>query len=106
MSKINIDEKAIWEWMGFEEFEGQWIYRNAEGNIVYAEVLPPNIRSLDVQAKYLWPKLFHYDFSVVQLSGTPAWTVEIDRVPKRQLICKIDSDPATAVLLAVMEMIK
>ena len=24
----NIDEKAIWEWIGFEEIEGQWLYYN------------------------------------------------------------------------------
>ena len=100
---MNIDEKAIWEWIGFQEIGDQWLYYNKKGDLVYAEILPPNIRSLDVQAKYLWPKLGNL---LVRSSTDP------DDSKKREYrvsiggYVKYHKDPATAVLLAVTSLIK
>ncbi len=119
----NIDEKAIWEWMGYQRRGGQWVKKLSPR--LYESIGNPDLKSLDVQAKYLWPKLREHlnkitedrrnEFLTWQLvgdedaKGEVVYSVEIDIEYSRdgcnRAIYKTHKDPATAVLLAVTELI-
>ncbi len=122
---MNIDEKAILEWIGFEEASsGFWYYpqdNDPDGRKVDTwENVLVLIYSLDWQAKYLWPKLTAVGvFPKIQVLDDETCVFLEDYKNAKQIKSSLPrfdldiptkiathKDTATAVLLAVMEVIK
>ena len=108
---MDIDELKILEWCGFTNPRidpwGFWLWDMADGGLFRGDKKdkPSHdmLYSLDWQAKYLWVGIktpFSIDFDGEDYCCTVGFADNIE------LIVQHHKDPATAILKAVMELIK
>lgn len=101
-----ITEEAIWEWLGWKPINttlegGDYCWRSPDGN-EWRNL--PDIRSLDVQDKHLWPKL-NFVITTEEAGEGCFYAVALFNADIKIASGK-HKDFATAVLLAVMELVK